>query len=405
MVIIKDKILAVLTLILVVVMVVFAIILIRSNNKTTDTKDSSTVSIEKHEEKKKFNTENYNKVDKYNLSNFYLEDKILEYKVDSILSKLSEREKIGQMIIVAAGRYGKPYEKVEEIIKSKELGGVLLLKGDASEFKSRIKSLSKLVSSNNALPLIFSCDAEPSLINDKIIGSPQFPETSAISVDSDSYKIGEDIAKYIKGLGFHQNYAPVCDFSSNKEIIGNRSYGNSMQKVAPLANAFIKATQNQNVIATAKHFPGHGRVSGDSHEGLVTIKGNPAEIETFKSIIDNGVISIMVGHIAVTESDKYGTDGKPSTLSKNIITNILKSELKFRGLIVTDAMNMKAVSGLDKPSFMAIKSGCDMVIMPSNEKQLIDSVVEECKKDKEFEKQINDSVKKIIKLKFCLGLL
>ena len=341
----------------------------------------------------------------YSLKDFYSENIELSKKVEDVFNSLKDEEKIGQMIVVAAGRYGNPREDIVKSIKNKRLGGILLLKGSEGEFRNDLTGFIKIAKDNKSLPLIFSCDAEPSLLNNKIAGSPKMVETSNIKTKEQANKISNEITNYIKNLGFHQNYSPVCDFNNNKEIIGDRSFGNNTDKVSELATEFIKTSQDNNIIATAKHFPGHGNVKGDSHKGLVTIKGDLLEIDVFRNVIKNNVISIMVGHIAIAGNKKYDTGGKPSTISRNIVTDLLKKELNFKGIIITDAMNMKGVSELGSPSLKAIKAGCDMILMPTNEEKLIKTVLDECGKDANLRNQITESVKKIIKLKICLGLL
>lgn len=402
--ILKDKLLFSLIALLIIAVGIFTYVLIRMHSNSTDVNET-----ENNADSIKSASENIN-IDlnkKYSLADFYNNnDAVLSKKIDIVYSKLSNEEQIGQMIVVAAGKYGKSKDIVNGLITSKKIGGVLLLKGSRDEFTNLIKEFTKTASNTSgSLPLIFSCDAEPSLINMKISGSPEFPETSSIKNYEQAYKIGNEIAQYIHGLGFHQNFAPVCDFDKNKEIIGDRSFGHSTENVTALANEFIKATQKNNIVATAKHFPGHGNVKGDSHKGIVTVEGEPAEKEVFKKVIQEGVISIMIGHIAINGSKKYDTDGKPSSISRKIITDFLRKELGFNGIIITDAMNMKGVTGFTKPSFEAIKAGCDMVLFPSDENALIQSVLNELKTNEEFKKQIENSVKRIIKLKICLGLV
>lgn len=403
----KDKWLIILSSILVIVIGLLIYVVKRSPQKDSGkTSDSVSVvdSFQKSFISNLFDTDTISNKD-YTLKDFFSENAELNKKVDNILNTLKEEEKIGQMIIVAEGQYGNPKKQVIESIKNKRLGGIMLLKGSEGEFRNDIKDFIKIAKDNKSLPLIFSCDAEPSLLNNKISGSPSMSETSSIKTNEQANKISNQITNYIKNLGFNQNFAPVCDFNNNKEIIGDRSFGNIPEKVSELANIFISNSQDNNIVATAKHFPGHGNVKGDSHKGLVTIKGEPLELDVFRNVIKNNVISIMVGHIAISGSKNYDTEGKPSTISRHIVTDLLKKELNFKGIAITDAMNMKGVSDLGSPSLKAIKAGCDMILMPTNEEKLIKNILDECGKDKNLKNQITESVKKIIKLKICLGLI
>ena len=342
---------------------------------------------------------------KFSLKDFYSDNKILEKRVSEIFLTLSDDERIAQMITTSSGTLGKPESFVKNLIKGKKVAGVLLLGGSKERFSEMIRSFKEIADSVKSLPLIFSTDAEPSLINQKISGLKRFNPTNTIRNERESESVANDISEIIKSIGFNQNYAPVCDFPYNKEIIGDRSFGKNESELIKLAESFIKATQSNNIIATAKHFPGHGNVNGDSHKEIVYIKGELKELNVFKKMIDTGVISVMVGHIAIENNEKYNTGGLPSTISKNIVTDLLKNELGFKGLVVTDAMNMDAVSKFQSPSLKAIEAGCDMVLMPSDEIKLINSVKEKMVKDSEFREQVYESVRKVIRVKVCLGMI
>lgn len=339
---------------------------------------------------------------KFSLKDFYSDNKNLEKNVNEIFINLTDDERIAQMIITSSGSLGKPEAYVRNLIKGKKAGGVLLLGGSRERFSEMIKLFKETADSVNSLPLIFSTDAEPSLLNKKISGLKRFSPTNTIRNEKESESVANEISEILKSIGFNQNYAPVCDFSYNKEIIGDRSFGKNESELINFAESFFKATQNSDIIATAKHFPGHGNVNGDSHKEIVYINGELKELNVFKKMIESGVISVMVGHIAITDNDKYNTDGFPSTLSKKIVTGLLKNEMGFKGLVITDAMNMDAVSKFQSPSLKAIEAGCDMVLMPSDEIKLINSVKEKMEKYPEFREQVYESVRKVIRVKVCL---
>jgi len=379
------------------------------SDRTPDKKSNETGIIKQDSVSVKKETTNQDSIPRlqrnFTLKDFYTDNHDLSILIDSLFDKLSDEERIGQMIVTSSGSLGKSKQFVAELIKQKKAGGVLLLGGSKESFTELISFLKKTADSSKCLPLIFSTDAEPSLINLKISGIKKFNPTISIKNESESYKTASDISKVIKLIGFNQNYAPVCDLSFNKEIINNRSFGTDEKRVISLSSAFINATQEQNIIATAKHFPGHGNVSGDSHKEDVTIKGELKELNVFKEVIRAGVISVMVGHIIISDSGKYSTQGLPATLSKRIVTDLLKNELGFKGIIITDGMNMKAVTKYESPSLKAVLAGCDMILMPSDETKLIISVKNEIDKNNEIRAQIYESVKKIIRAKICLGLI
>jgi len=341
----------------------------------------------------------------YTLSYFFRNDSRLESKSGEIFSTLTDEQKAGQMIVSAAGNLGKSEIEINKLIKERKLGGILMLGGSADNFKKTISDFKKTADSSGSLPLIFSIDAEPSLINLKVEGIRNFSPTNTIKTEKESSETAKQIDSVIKDIGINQNFAPVCDFPNNKEIIGNRSFGSDEGELKKLSAAFIDATQSENIIATAKHFPGHGNVLGDSHNELVYIDGTLKELDVFKNAIDNGVICIMAGHIAVKNNEKYDTHGLPATLSRNIITGLLKNELSFKGIVITDGMNMGALAGIDSPSLKAVLAGCDMILIPSDESKLINSICAEMKINPDFAKQVAESVKKIIRLKICLGLI
>jgi beta-N-acetylhexosaminidase len=340
----------------------------------------------------------------FTLKNYYSQNRNIDRITDSVFNTLSDEQRIGQMIITSGGRLGKPDSHLFKLIKSKSIGGILLLGGTKTQFKEQISKYSLLNDSLKALPLIFSADAEPGLINTKIGGLKKFNPANSIKTEIESFSTGKDISDILKEIGINQNYAPVCDIAFNKEIIGDRSFGNDEKKVIKLSESFINATQDNNIIATAKHFPGHGSIDGDTHKEDVTISGDIKELNIFKEVIKAGVISIMVGHIIV-ENRKYSSGGLPSTLSRTIVTDLLKKELGFKGIVITDGMNMKAVTVHGSSSLKAVLAGCDMILMPADELKLIYSVKNEMDKDEIIKKQVYESVKKIIRSKICLGLI
>ena len=322
------------------------------------------VKRESGQKEKKTDSIKYVENEKFILMDFLSDKPGLLQKADSIYNTLTDDEKVGQMIVATAGINGNPKAEVESLIKKKTVGGILILGGSIQSYEKEISDFKNLAKESGCLPIIFSADAEPGLINLKISGVKQFPKTISIKDKKESEEIAKSICEILKKIGVIQNFAPVCDVGVNAEVIGDRAFSKKPEIVKELASAFIRETQKEGLIATAKHFPGHGYAKGDSHKTLVTIDGELKELEQFKAAIENdSVLSVMVGHIAVNNT-KYGTDGYPATLSRKIVTNLLKDEMKFKGLIITDAMNMGALNKFDKPSFNAIKAGVDMVLMP-----------------------------------------
>ena len=344
-------------------------------------------------------------VQKYSISDYFRNSEVLQKQVDEVFNKLKDEQRVGQMIVPAVGRLGKPDAVVIDLVKKQQVGGVLLLNGSKESFKRYKHLFDSLNRVQAGVPLIYSADAEPSLINRKIEGVPTIMKTSQIPDSATSAQVAQQINSQLKDIGILYNYAPVVDLSLQNQAIGNRSYGSDPEQVKKLANAFIQATQDGGVVATAKHFPGHGLVKGDSHHKLVYIDGEMKEVSLYQDLIDKEVLSIMVGHIAVENNPRYNTNGLPATCSRNIVTGLLKEEMGFKGIITTDAMNMGAVASIPDASLLAVKAGCDMILMPLNEKELVYGILKEMEKNPEFKEQVYESVKKIIRMKLVAGLI
>ena len=337
----------------------------------------------------------------YSLKQFYKSDIVLDNKVDSIFSLLNDTSRIGQMIVPAIARLGKSRDHVLELAKKGWIGGILLLDGSFEEFSNDVKNFDSTMISRGHLPLIFSSDAEPTLVNRKIIGSQKVPYTNTIHTIDSVKIIASIISEDLNKIGINQNYAPVIDASPNK-VISNRSFGLNMDTVISFSNLFIEQTQNNNIIATAKHFPGHGFVKGDTHKELIYIDGQMREVENYVPLIESGVLSIMVAHLAIKNNVAYNTYDKPSTCSRNILTGLLKDSLGFKGLIIKEAMNMGGVVNLENCGLLAAQAGCDQLLMPVDEEKDIMDILKAIELDSTFREQIYGSVKKIIRLKLCL---
>lgn len=343
---------------------------------------------------------------KYSLEDFYQYDSELADKTDSIFNALTDRERIAQMIVTSAGKLGKPDHVVRELVEKNLIGGVVYLKGSKSSHKNLVDELNAISAKNNSIGLLNSMDAEPSLFNGRISGTEKMMNTIDIKTVEQCDSVVKVIDKTLIELGIHQNFAPVCDVSPNNEAIKNRSFGSNVDTIISLSNTFITSTQEDNIVATAKHFPGHGLVKGDTHKQSVYIDGALQELDVYKPLIENGVISIMVAHITVRNNEEYNTDELPASCSRVIVTDLLKEELDFKGIIITDALNiMKAVTILDKAPLKASMAGCDMILMPIDELQTIEWIEAEMKVNPAYKKQVYQSVKKILRLKICLGLV
>lgn len=344
-------------------------------------------------------------VQSFRLSDYYRDSKLLDEKVDALYARMEDKQRVGQMIVPAVGRLGKPDSVVEALVKQQLVGGVLLLNGTTESFKNYVQQYDSLMRAQAGVPLIYSADAEPSLINRKIADSPKVPKTNQLLDSASIASTTATINAVLRDIGILYNYMPVVDLSVQNQAIGNRSLGTDPEEVAKLARVAIRTSQDAGIAATAKHFPGHGLVKGDSHHKLVYIDGEMKELPVYKPLIDAGVVSVMVGHIAVENNAQYNTQGMPATLSSEIVSGLLRNELGFDGIITTDAMNMGAVAAIPNASFKAVQAGCDMILMPLDEQKLAEQILQEMKANATFRKQVEASVKRILRLKVCAGLI
>jgi len=341
---------------------------------------------------------------KYSLSDFFVYDAMLEQKVDSVFDTMNDTSRIGQMIIPAAGGHGKPTEHINSLIAKNYIGGVLLLNGTKSGFTEMVKQFNALTSQNGGLPMLYSADAEPSLIGYKIKDCAPVKKANLMISRDEVRKFALSICNDLNDIGINYNYAPVVDMSPN-EAITYRSFGDNADTAQIWSRIFIEETQRQGIVATAKHFPGHGYVIGDTHKQLVYIDGEMKEVKNYIPLINAGVLSIMVAHIAIKNNPEYNTNDMPSTVSRKIVTDLLKNEMNFKGLVVTDALNMGGVSSIPNCELKAAMAGCDLLLMPINEEKALFDILGETQKNASFKQEVYASVRKIIRLKICLGII
>lgn len=331
------------------------------------------------------------------------------------LKDLTLREKIGQMIITSG--YGNEsdvnsseYKRLKKLVQNENIGGIIFFKGNSQNqaiLTNRLQEISNI-------PLLISQDFERGTAMRLDDGS-LFPNNMALGATRNpelAYRMGIQIAKECKAIGVHQNYAPVLDINNNPNnpIINVRSFGEDPELVSLFGNSFIKGIQEEGIIATAKHFPGHGDTDIDSHSDLPVLnfdidRLNRIELIPFKNAIREGVKSIMIAHISFPALDKR--EYVPSSLSEAVVNNLLINELGYKGLIITDALNMDGITkhfSTKEVAVMCVKAGIDLILMPQGEKAAIDAIENAVNKGIIKEERINESVFKILQAKEFLGL-
>lgn len=343
-----------------------------------------------------------------------LEETNLNRNVEKVLSSLSLEQKIGQMLI-----YGFKGQKAEEdaipLIKKYKLGGVILFSRNISSEDQTIeldRDIQQYATDKLKIPTFISIDQEGGkVLRIQNFGTvlPGNMNLGATRSSTLSFLAGKLTAVDLEMLGINMNFAPVLDVntSAKNEVIGVRSFGSDPDMVAMLGSSYIKGIQSRKVSATAKHFPGHGNTSGDSHfETLVTNRSldelKKSDLKPFYEAVKNGVDAIMTAHISVPSVDSSGV---PATLSHKVINGILRKEMGYNGLVITDDMEMRPVTKdwpIGKAAIHAVIAGCDMIIVvwtDSAKKEVYESLLSAVKEDKISEARIDESVRRILRVK------
>lgn len=332
--------------------------------------------------------------------------------VDSIMNQMTLREKIGQLIMIAAYS-NRDKEHEQEIIKQIEkygIGGLIFMQGGPV----REANLTNTFQAASKVPLMIAIDGEWGLAMrlDSTVKYPRQMMIGAIQDNEVVYQMGREIGQQCKRMGIHVNFAPVVDVNVNPKnpVINSRSFGELKENVAAKGIAYMKGLQDVGVLANAKHFPGHGDTDTDSHKALPIIPHSYERIDSielypFKQLIKNGLGSMMVAHLYIPSLDN--TENQASTLSPKIVNGLLKDSLGFEGLIFTDALNMKGVSAYYKPGevdLMAFKAGNDVLLFSGSVKDAISQIEDAVKDGSISEEEVSKRCRKILSAKKWLGL-
>ncbi len=348
--------------------------------------------------------------------NGLMAQKSIIYKGDTAwanakLAEMNLDEKLGQLFMVAAYSNKNEAHKNEilSLVKKEKIGGLIFFQGTPE----KQAELTNLYQQNSAVPLMVAMDAEWGL-SMRLDNTFAFPWPMTVGATRDSlsaFLMGKEIAKHCQRLGVHINFAPVVDINTNPNnpIINARSFGENPENVARLSAAFMAGMQGEKVMACAKHFPGHGDTDSDSHKTLPTVghkmeRLERIELSPYKGLIDKGLASVMVAHLNVPAMDNSGT---PSSLSRKIITDKLKTEMGFDGLIFTDALNMKGVADKFPPGEVDAKAflaGSDVLLFSQDVKTAKEKIKNALKSGTISEVEIDNRVRKILVAKSWMGL-
>lgn len=339
-------------------------------------------------------------------------DETEEDSLRKYISNMSIEQKIGQMVMVGIEGHIAD-ERAKELIEKYHVGGFILFDRnieDAKQTTDLINSL-KSIGGESSAPLFFAIDEEGGTVSsvpDEFVKIPSSRKIGQVTNEEFCFQIGSVVAEKIKSLGFNMNFAPVLDIDSNPEnpVIGSRAFGDNVDIVSRLGVSMMEGLMSEDVISVVKHFPGHGDTSVDSHMDLPVVdhdmdRLNSFELAPFRAAIDAGAEAIMIAHILLPQIDNE----IPSSLSSKIIIDILRRDMGFEGVVITDDLTMGAIMKnyrISDASVEAVKAGCDMILVCHGyEGQLaaFESLKEAVEEDILSETRIDESVYRIISLK------
>lgn len=349
-----------------------------------------------------------------------LPEVIIKTELEKQLDKMSLHEKIGQLFIVRPESLNLNHQnlgtrelqdEMREILRDYPPGGVVFFSENISS-PEQITSFTKSLQEESKIPLLMAIDEEGGRVS-RIARSPNFDVPKFESIEnigemndvSQAYNVGYVIGSYLKDYGFNLNFAPVADMNTNPEnvVIGDRSFGSDPELVSKMILANINGLHDANVMSATKHFPGHGNTKGDTHLGYVSIEENWDELKErelipFISSFDETDM-VMISHIA---TPNITSDHLPASLSKEMIEGKLKKELGYNGIIISDAMEMEAITKEYSSKDAAVKgllAGLDIILMPRDYMAAYQGILDAVENGEITEARINESVLKILKVK------
>ncbi len=343
-----------------------------------------------------------------------------EKTAESILNSMTLKEKVYQLFIVAPEQFQnssnvtKSDEATRLAIENQPVGGIIYFSKNIVSPDQCIKMISG-VQSYSKIPLFISVDEEGGRVarigNNPLMGTTKFPSMSSIKTPSEAYNVGFTIGNDIKRLGFNLDFAPIADIFSNpfNTVIGDRAFGSNANETAILVENAVKGFNDSNVLCTLKHFPGHGNTSTDSHYGYAETLKTLEELADFEFLpfeagVGAGADFVMLGHIS---APNITGNSLPATLSKEIVS-VLRRQIGFEGIIITDSMSMQAITNSytsAQSAVMAVQAGVDMILIPQNLAEAVNGIIGAVNDGTITEERINQSVLKIIQIKLEKGII
>ena len=345
-------------------------------------------------------------------------DEQLEEIVNSCISEMPLEDKVAGLFIVTpesltgVGTVTQAGEGTQNALNEYAVGGFIYFDKNIED-KEQLTEMLSNTTPKSKYPIFLTVDeegGEVSRVANSSIEVIQVDDMATIGSTGDTsaaYEAGVTIGSYLNELGFNLNFAPVADVAAaNDEVLGNRSFGEDAAVVADMTGSIVEGMEGTGISACMKHFPGIGTSEGDTHDGRVEITKSLEEMRTseflpFEAGIESGVDCIMVSHVVASGID---TEGVPSSLSEPVITTVLRGELGYDGIVITDALNMSAITEYytsEEAAVMAIEAGADMLLMPEDFETAYNAVLTAVQDGTISEERINESLRRIYRVKYA----
>lgn len=346
-------------------------------------------------------------------------------RAEELMGEMSLREKVCQMLIVtpeqltgSTGPVTQAGEETKTALEAWPVGGVIYF-ADNIRTPEQVKGMIQSTQSYSGLGLFVSVDEEGGTVarvgNNPAMGSTSFPSMAKVAQEegpAGAYQVGLTIGTELKELGFNLDFAPVADVNSNpaNPVIGSRAFSSDPREAAELVSACVTGFRDSGILCALKHFPGHGDTAADSHNGAAVTSKTLEEMEEceflpFVSGLEAGAPIVMVGHISCPE---LTGSNLPASLSQEMVTGILRQKLGFEGIVVTDSMQMAAVTDVyssDAAAAAAVKAGVDIILMPDDLESAVNGILSAVENGELTEERIDESVKRILTVKMEQGIL